>query len=513
MAVAKAVCAGCPVRAECLEEALVRIPVRDRGRTDPRGAARAAPATSPTSRPSSSKPACALAPAAANARPPGGSCSPRADRSARSPTAAGSANAPPPAGPPAPAQRHTTSTAEGSAGGHRAPLLISHTHNPQAGTSNAGRTRTLMNTHRRTPTRAAQRRSGVHAWAETVEHQQDAARRHADFYALAGELVATLYALNDLTVVLAAQVGGYGQGRVLYDDTRTVDPAARLADAVQCLRDVRAALGPATAAANAFWSADRAHRCRGDAVTAPTSTTFFRGTNRWLAALPQPPGPPRRQRRSRRPRPGGLPPGVAGAARRAAGVARGRAGVAVHDRPPHRRRPLPRRTGVQQRAREAGDRPDRSSRPGTTRARARSRTTPTGSASIVDLHRSMAAATAAQREVVRLRVVDETALVGGREPDPAGQGMRPPVVRRHCGGDRLMAARLILSALLAVVAAAAAVLSFSALRDLALLCGFAATAGVAAAGRRRRRGRGRVAGLARWPGRPSSPVASPARWP
>ena len=36
-----------------------------------------------------------------------------------------------------------------------------------------------------------------------------------------------------------------------------------------------------------------------------------------------------------------------------------------------------------------------------------------------------------------------------------------------------MGARLILLALLAVVAAAAAVLSFSALRDLAQLCGFA----------------------------------------
>ena len=70
-----------------------------------------------------------------------------------------------------------------------------------------------------------------------------------------------------------------------------------------------------------------------------------------------------------------------------------------------------------------------------------------------------------------------------------------------------MTARLVLFGLLAVVAAAAAVLSFSALRDLALLCGFAPRAGVAAAGRRRRRGRGRVAGLARRPRpRPGPPV-------
>jgi hypothetical protein len=78
------------------------------------------------------------------------------------------------------------------------------------------------------------------AWAETVEHQQQAPPRHSDFYALAGEMVATLHALDDLTVVLAAQVGGYGQGRVLSDDTRTVDPAERLADAVTCLRGLRA---------------------------------------------------------------------------------------------------------------------------------------------------------------------------------------------------------------------------------------------------------------------------------
>lgn len=93
------------------------------------------------------------------------------------------------------------------------------------------------------------------AWAETVEHQQQAQPRRADFYALAGEVVATLYALDDLTVVLVAQVGGYGHHRGVYDDTRTVDPATRLADAVQCLNGVRAGLGSAADAANAFWSA------------------------------------------------------------------------------------------------------------------------------------------------------------------------------------------------------------------------------------------------------------------
>ena len=93
------------------------------------------------------------------------------------------------------------------------------------------------------------------AWAETVEHQLEAPARHADFYALAGAMVATLYALDDLSVLLARQVGGYGQGRVLYDDTRTTDPADRLADAVACLRGMRTALAATSATANAFWSA------------------------------------------------------------------------------------------------------------------------------------------------------------------------------------------------------------------------------------------------------------------
>ena len=92
-------------------------------------------------------------------------------------------------------------------------------------------------------------------WAETVEHQQEATPRHADFYALAGEVVATLYALDDLSVVLARQVGGYGQGRALYDDTRAVDPADRLAEAVGCMRGMRSGLAATTAAANSFWSA------------------------------------------------------------------------------------------------------------------------------------------------------------------------------------------------------------------------------------------------------------------
>ena len=93
------------------------------------------------------------------------------------------------------------------------------------------------------------------AWAEAVRHQQAAPASHADFYALAAELVATLYALDDLAVLMAGQVGRYGQGRTLYDDTRTVDPAARLGEAVEALSRVHAALGTTATAANEFWNA------------------------------------------------------------------------------------------------------------------------------------------------------------------------------------------------------------------------------------------------------------------
>ncbi len=92
-------------------------------------------------------------------------------------------------------------------------------------------------------------------WAEAVRHQQSAPASHADFYALAAHLVATLYALDDVAVLLSSQVGCYGQDRTLYDDTRTLDAADRLADAVDCLHRVHDALETTAVAANEFWSA------------------------------------------------------------------------------------------------------------------------------------------------------------------------------------------------------------------------------------------------------------------
>lgn len=91
-------------------------------------------------------------------------------------------------------------------------------------------------------------------WRRAVLGQQVAAPDHGDFYALAGELVFTLRALEGLTSVLARQVAGYGQGRTLRDD-EGLPPGARLADAVVLLGWARKSLSQAEEAANKFWSA------------------------------------------------------------------------------------------------------------------------------------------------------------------------------------------------------------------------------------------------------------------
>ena len=49
------------------------------------------------------------------------------------------------------------------------------------------------------------------AWEDVVRLQRWAVADHADFYALAGLMVGTLYALEDLTGVLERQVAGYAR--------------------------------------------------------------------------------------------------------------------------------------------------------------------------------------------------------------------------------------------------------------------------------------------------------------
>jgi hypothetical protein len=110
------------------------------------------------------------------------------------------------------------------------------------------------------PDAVARGEAGVAGWEDVVRLQRWAVADHADFYALAGLMVGTLYAFEDLTGVLERQVAGYGQtqqahGRRLYDDTRQVDPAERLQVAVTALQQVHRAVESAADWANRVWTA------------------------------------------------------------------------------------------------------------------------------------------------------------------------------------------------------------------------------------------------------------------
>lgn len=112
------------------------------------------------------------------------------------------------------------------------------------------------NTGREAPPPAlARAEAGAQAWHDAVLHQRAAEPDHADIYALTGEIVPTLSTLQDLANVLRAQVAGYGVHQGIYDDSRTVDPAVRLAEAAEYLALMRDALAAAYLHANAFWSA------------------------------------------------------------------------------------------------------------------------------------------------------------------------------------------------------------------------------------------------------------------
>src|SRR3954470_17556749 len=100
---------------------------------------------------------------------------------------------------------------------------------------------------------AAQRaEAGTAGWEDAVRLQRWATPDHADFYALAGELDATLRAPDDLTQVLQRQVARYGDGRRLYDDTHQGDPAGRLVEATAELHDLMQYLHAAQVPINRF---------------------------------------------------------------------------------------------------------------------------------------------------------------------------------------------------------------------------------------------------------------------
>jgi hypothetical protein len=97
--------------------------------------------------------------------------------------------------------------------------------------------------------------AGTAAWQATAGTQSWASSRHEDFYVLAGEITQTLYALDDVAATLARQTESYGIGREIYDDTRTANPYARLATAVEHLEQLRGHLHAAQREANGYWSA------------------------------------------------------------------------------------------------------------------------------------------------------------------------------------------------------------------------------------------------------------------
>lgn len=95
---------------------------------------------------------------------------------------------------------------------------------------------------------------GADAWRAAVHAQQNAVADHADFYSIAGDLAATLHALDSLAGVLGRQTCGYAEGREIYDD-EGANPAHRIRSAVLALAETRHALAQAERAANRFWSA------------------------------------------------------------------------------------------------------------------------------------------------------------------------------------------------------------------------------------------------------------------
>lgn len=92
------------------------------------------------------------------------------------------------------------------------------------------------------------------AWQTAAAAQREATPAHSDFFDLAGLIAPALSSLMDLINVLIEQVGDYDRGRAVYDDTRTLDPVVRLAEAVSELRSLRGSLAGAYAGTQGFWS-------------------------------------------------------------------------------------------------------------------------------------------------------------------------------------------------------------------------------------------------------------------
>lgn len=99
---------------------------------------------------------------------------------------------------------------------------------------------------------AARAERGTDAWREVVDGLRGS-NDHSVFYALGAELDATLRALETVTQTLTIQVTRYARTLHLYDDSGSVDPHQRIAEAVDSLKQLAAALGEAKRHAGTYW--------------------------------------------------------------------------------------------------------------------------------------------------------------------------------------------------------------------------------------------------------------------
>lgn len=112
---------------------------------------------------------------------------------------------------------------------------------------------TITHEHDERPPAVQHAATGAQAWRAVVHAQQAAEPGHADFYALAGDVVDTLRSLDALVGILTRQTGSYATGREVYDD-ENANPAHRLRSAVLALVQVRHELSEAERSANRFFS-------------------------------------------------------------------------------------------------------------------------------------------------------------------------------------------------------------------------------------------------------------------
>lgn len=77
--------------------------------------------------------------------------------------------------------------------------------------------------------------AGTTAWRQVASRLRAADADHGDWYAVAGEMVATVRALEDVAAAVIGQVICYGHDHELRDDEGR-DPHERLADVVRGLR-------------------------------------------------------------------------------------------------------------------------------------------------------------------------------------------------------------------------------------------------------------------------------------